>query len=317
MAGNARALEQERAKAQIDHNRAVDKLTRLCNVAAPNQRAVQNALTTAEHVFDKLQDSHVAYVFKLNSTIDNPIHKGWMDHRNNEHEQAVEIAQVVLGHLEVIDDQNVPVQEAGPTLEDKIDNFNVANLRIVAQLAQLTIESNKDNITLDQYGALSASAKDVRQEMLGEFRANCRDIQASTEEVAERATAKTAHDAFFVTNLPLIETVLVKLDAKKPAAGGPVGGGAGAAPGAAGHAIHPDPGLNRLARAKAPNLPCPNFDGRVASYSRFKLKFQELVAKHYEEQAQIELLEKALPTAVLSSLSLDTKINRGYLGTVG
>ena len=110
-------LEKERGKAQVSHGRAIQKLRKVCNVDNPNPRAVKVALDALESEFEKLQDRHVAFVMKSGTTLENPANANWMNNRSEEHENAEEAANVILGYLEIENDVPVPVAPAGPNLQ--------------------------------------------------------------------------------------------------------------------------------------------------------------------------------------------------------
>ena len=304
---SVRDLEKERGKAQLSHSGAIRKLKKLCNVERPNCRAVKLALETVVAEYDKLTDCHVAYVMKSGTTLENPANTTWINTREDEHEVAVEAAEVVLGNLELEGDVMVPVIPPGPDVGELRDEFEIAKIRWESIVSQLSISVEKE-INIEQHVALETSAKELQKGVMIDTRKLCKEIQDATSDVTEKAAEKALHNGFLSGTIPKIENILVQLSARKPAARGPEVRTT-TAPGSESSRAERSTGGGHIrgSKVKMQALPVPKFDGRIRNYARFKLKFDELVTSQYDQQAQLEFLEQALPKSVINKLSMVQK----------
>ena len=302
MASTVKSLEADHGKAQVSHTRALKKMEKILDNRAPNIRAVKTALETLEYEFDNLQDRHVAFVLKSNSTLNNPQHAIWMSSWTEEHEAAAERANVVLGRLELVEGESVPVDDTVPRLEEKQEQFDMAEIRIVAALGQLDIEANKE-LKLSQYEVLVGTASELKNEISVVVPAVCTEIRSLTVDNTERGAAKAKHTDFIKSNLAKVEQILMKIHGKKPEAA--VGAAAPAGPvGQVPQGQAHQGARGGVARPKLQPIANPKWDGKSMSFLRFKSKYDAIIAGVYDMETELEILEQALPPHVKSQLSM-------------
>ena len=146
--------------------------------------------------------------------------------------------------------------------------------------------------------------QNLQKLIMESFRPQCMKLRQLLPDEAE--TLKTAQDAQFKEIIPAVETLLVTLRAKKPAATD----GRQAAPVVAGP-TPTQPDTSRVVDTRKgiqmTRLEAPKFDGKARNYLRFKHRFEELVTAQFDSMAQLEYLEKGLPQKVQDKLTLVQK----------
>ena len=296
---SVKELEKQRGKAQIKHNQTMRKIRQNCAVDAPNVRVVAQLVIQMVGELDALVDSHVSMVQKMNASLEQNVHQNYINLRQDEHDEVMEVANIVLG---VLDEDGGPILPEIDTEAAKED-YKVMVLTLDAQIAQLQA-AVAGIITPEAFVELLGMAQQVKQTILREFRKKCSDLREMLPD--EIDDLKTAHDNQFNTKIPAIEKILVDLKNKKPAENQrqqarqpePAGGGAN---------VQANPQQVSRSSIKMKPLDPPVFDGKAKSYARFKQRFREMIEDNFDAMVQLEYLERGLPEKVKDRMSMVQK----------
>ena len=302
-------LLAERGTFDTKHRQATRILQTAAANAAPNRRALVTGIANAELAYDALLNAHATYVIKLGATMDNVEHQQWIDLRGDAHVAAQEAAQGAIALLDA-DPANVVVIPAR-NIADVREDIDMLRLRVNALHAALQ-QAVAQPMTVLQHEALVTQSTE-----LDVLLANHRDLYAQLRH-ADPANAndhRAECQAYQNQKVPISEEIKIALAAGRPAPAAaavippvvnPAAGVGAAAPGlaaAAGPAVPPD---NRRQAKLRPTSP-PKFSGKAKDYTRFKLKFDEMIHPFYDETSQLDFLESALPEGVKGKMSLVRK----------
>ena len=102
---NVKECEKLRGNALTTLQGEIRELRKACEVEAPNTRLIANLVTSLDKALNKLIDSHVAYVMKMNSQLEEPrftqFIERWVD-------AAKEVKAVAVDVIGVVDEERVP-----------------------------------------------------------------------------------------------------------------------------------------------------------------------------------------------------------------
>ena len=259
----------------------------------PNERVVRPLLEKLETIYHSLVESHVKYVNKKGSTMDERIHQEWMDTKQESHDEVVDRALEFLG---VIDSTGVPivVQEDGNRLKEDIETIR---LRLEAQLTSLRIAADGE-LSVEQHKRITEQVEGELEKTENTYLAKI--DHASEVIVTERETLQARRVTEERRLIPAFEKIKTDLSRKAPALPGRE-----AAPPRGNDEEEERTRGRRVARMT--QLEAPVFSGKAREFKRFEKKFNELVTREYGEQAQLHYLELALPDKVKQRLTLVEK----------
>ena len=296
--------EKLRGSAEVKLNSELRKLRKTCQNVAPNARLVSNLLASLDAAYNCLVDAHVGYVMKMGSDMAEARHVQYIDKIEDNIEEVKNVALLIVGAL---DEDGTPVEAVNK--EQLKDDYEISKLRLEAQIAELRLAVGEE-MTEGQHRESVKKAAELNSFLLIGFRDLCIKVRAAMPD--EAAAMKAEHDALFKEKIPMVEKVLADLRRKTPAGNGDqelqhprdLQGRHGevAAVRQAGHIQAP-----HKQSIKLKPLDAPSFDGRAKSYTRFKQRFQEMIAGSYDEMGQLEFLEIALPEKVKDKMSLVQK----------
>ena len=290
----AKECEKLRGAAEVKLNIEVRKLRKAVEVAAPNERTVSNYLALVNSAHDAFIDAHVGYVLQSRGDLNEERHVQHQDRVADMVEAVSELALVVVGNA---------AGDGEPTEAERSRNvaeeYDVTVLRITAQVAMLEEALVLPELNILQHEVLTKQADDLNELLLVKFQALCVELRRLKPNEAVDLAA--AHTVVFTAKIPQVENIKARLRLKKPVPAPPAGG-AGGYQGGGGPGVPP----KRMAPKMKPLDP-PSFNGKARDYARFKERFEEMITPNYDQMAQLEFLERALPAGVKSMMSMIRK----------
>ena len=290
----AKECEKLQGAAEVKLNIEVRKLRKAVEVAAPNERTVSNYLALVNNAHDAFIDAHVGYVLQSRGDLNEERHVQHQDRVADMVEAVSELALVVVGNA---------AGDGEPTEAERSRNvaeeYDVTVLRITAQIAMLEEALVLPELNILQHEVLTKQADDLNELLLVKFQALCVELRRLKPNEAVDLAA--AHTVVFTAKIPQVENIKARLRLKKPVPAPPAGG-AGGYQGGGGPVVPP----KRMAPKMKPLDP-PSFNGKARDYARFKERFEEMTTPNYDQMAQLEFLERALPAGVKSMMSMIRK----------